>query len=137
MRWPERLITALRLQFRLPHDPVNATRRPGTLLCAYNKPTRGRNKKQHEALPQNADLPPILPKNKKKPFPIPLKKILQASRADKKLAEMGIEKHLEPPKNGLLVAELIPVAYELIDAWKVLIGGLAQVLHVIPIHACR
>ncbi|KAM0054917.1 putative APO domain-containing protein [Helianthus debilis subsp. tardiflorus] len=86
--------------------------------------------------PQNTDLPPVLPKNKKKPYPIPLKQILQTSRADKKLAEMGIEKPLEPPKNGLLVPELIPVAYDVLDAWKILIKGLSQLLHVVPVHAC-
>lgn len=68
---------------------------------------------------------------------MPLKKIQQASRADKKLAEMGIEKKLEPPKNGLLVPDLIPVAYEVLDAWKLLIKGLAQLLHYVPVHACR
>ncbi|KAL8480176.1 hypothetical protein ACS0TY_026916 [Phlomoides rotata] len=49
---------------------------------------------------------------------------------------MGIEKPLEPPKNGLLVPDLIPVAYEVLDTWKVLIKGLAQLLHFIPVHAC-
>ncbi|KVH95954.1 APO domain-containing protein, partial [Cynara cardunculus var. scolymus] len=75
-------------------------------------------------------------KRKKKPYPIPLKKILEASRADKKLAEMGKEKPLEPPKNGLLVPDLVPVAYEVLDAWKILIKGVSQLLHVIPVHAC-
>lgn len=56
---------------------------------------------------------------------------------DKKLAEMGIEKPLYPPKNGLLVPGLIPVAYQVLDAWMVLIKGVAQLLHVIPVHACR
>lgn len=60
----------------------------------------------------------------------------QAARADKKLAEMGIEKPLEPPKNGLVVPELIPVAYEVVGAWKILISGLARLLHVVPVHAC-
>lgn len=68
---------------------------------------------------------------------MPLKKILEASRADQKLAEMGIEKPLEPPKNGLLVPDLIPIAYEVLDAWKILIKGISQLLHVIPVHACR
>ncbi|OIV98949.1 hypothetical protein TanjilG_07384 [Lupinus angustifolius] len=49
---------------------------------------------------------------------------------------MGIEKPLEPPKNGLLVPHLVPVAYEVFDAWKLLIKGLAQLLHVIPVHGC-
>lgn len=104
--------------------------------CQTPTPNRRYNKKRLTH-PQNTDLPPILPKSKKKPYPIPLKKILEASRADKKLAEMGIEKPLEPPKNGLLVPHLIPVAYEVLDAWKILIKGLSQLLHVIPVHACR
>lgn len=56
---------------------------------------------------------------------------------NKKLAQMGIEKPLEPPKNGLLVPGLIPVAYDVLNAWKVLIKGVAQLLHVIPVYACR
>lgn len=83
------------------------------------------------------DLPPILPKKKKKPYPIPFMLIKKAARRDKKLAEMGIEKPLEPPKNGLLVPDLIPVAHEVLDAWKVLIKGVAQLLHVIPVYGCR
>lgn len=92
---------------------------------------------RRKTLPQNEDLPPILPKNKKKPYPIPFKEIKQAGREDRKLAHMGIEKPLEPPKNGLLVPDLVPVAYEVFDAWKLLIEGLAQLLHVIPAHGCR
>ncbi|KAK4365309.1 hypothetical protein RND71_016667 [Anisodus tanguticus] len=76
------------------------------------------------------------PAKKKKPYPIPLKKIQQAARSDKKLAESGIEKKLEPSKNGLLVPDLIPVAYGLLDDWKLLIKGLAQLLHFVPVHAC-
>lgn len=82
------------------------------------------------------DLPPVLPKKKKKPFPVPIEKMRQEARKDKKLAEMGIEKPLEPPKNGLLVPELVPVAYDVFDAWKILIKGLAQLLHVIPVYGC-
>ncbi|KAL0438728.1 UNVERIFIED_CONTAM: APO protein 1, chloroplastic [Sesamum latifolium] len=110
--------------------------RPGIFSWTYERPNHGHSMKKRKMLQQNVDLPPILPKKKKKPYPIPLKKIQQVARADKKLAQMGIEKLLEPPKNGLLVPELIPVAYEVLDAWKVLIGGLAQILHVVPVHAC-
>lgn len=108
----------------------------GTFLCANQRAKRNPPVKKQEAYPQNVNLPPILPKKKKKPYPIPFKEIKQAARADKKLAEMNIEKALEPPKNGLLVPDLIPVAYEVVDAWKVLIKGLAQLLHIIPVHAC-
>lgn len=108
----------------------------GTFHCVSQKPQEDATFKKQIAYPQNVDLPPILPKKKKKPYPIPLKKIRQAARDDKKLAQKGIEKPLEPPKNGLIVPDLVPVAYEVLDAWKVLIKGLAQLLHVIPVHGC-
>ncbi|KAI4311836.1 hypothetical protein MLD38_036699 [Melastoma candidum] len=87
--------------------------------------------------PQNVDLPPLLPKNKKKPFPVPIKQILREGRKNKKLAQMGIEKRLEPPKNGILVPELVPVACGVLDSWKLVIKGVAQLLHVIPVYGCR
>ncbi|KAJ0034999.1 hypothetical protein Pint_25638 [Pistacia integerrima] len=87
--------------------------------------------------PQNVDLPPVLPKRKKKPFPIPIEKMTQAARKDKKLAEKAIEKPLKPLENGILILQLVPVAYEVLDAWKSLNKGLAQLLHVIPVYGCR
>ncbi|XP_028756444.1 LOW QUALITY PROTEIN: APO protein 1, chloroplastic-like [Neltuma alba] len=108
---------------------------PGSFLCASQK-ARGDKAVERRRIPQNVDFPPVLPKKKKKPYPIPIKEIKQAAREDKKLAEMGIEKPLDPPKNGLLVPDLIPVAYEVFDAWKLLIKGLGQLLHVIPVHGC-
>lgn len=60
----------------------------------------------------------------------------RAARKDKELVEMGIEKPLKRPENGIHVPELIPVAYEVLDAWKSLIKGLAQLLNVVPVHAC-
>lgn len=116
---------------------ANSRLRPEIFCCGYGRPNYRRGTKKREILPQNVDLPPVLPKKKKKPFPIPLKKIQEAAREDKKLAQMGIEKLLEPPKNGILVPDLIPVAYEVLDAWKDLISGLTQLLHVVPVHACR
>ncbi|XP_077237497.1 APO RNA-binding protein (DUF794) [Tasmannia lanceolata] len=107
-----------------------------TVLCAARESSRDPAVRRQEKNFQNMDLPPILPKNKKKPYPIPIKKIQSAARADKKLAEMGIEKPLEPPKNGLLVPDLVPVAYEVLEAWKVLIKGVAQLLHVVPVYGC-
>ncbi|XP_051148782.1 APO protein 1, chloroplastic-like [Andrographis paniculata] len=108
----------------------------GISACTSKRPNHNRSKKKDEILPQNVDLPTILPKKKKKPFPVPIKKLLQEGRINKKLAQMGIERHLEPPKNGLLVPKLVPVAYEVVHAWKILIRGVAQLLHVVPVHAC-
>ncbi|KAF3451922.1 hypothetical protein FNV43_RR08018 [Rhamnella rubrinervis] len=108
----------------------------GTILCCSQNPRPKPTSKKQVLYPQNVDFPPILPKKKKKPYPIPLRKIQHAARVDKKLAERGIEKPLEPPKNGLLVPELIPVAYQVLDAWKILIKGIAQLMHVIPVYGC-
>ncbi|RAL44421.1 hypothetical protein DM860_011698 [Cuscuta australis] len=110
-------------------------RRNGIFVCLDRTPPPQRTKKHGG--PQNVDFPPVLPKNKKKPYPIPYKKIKEAARADKELAQMGIEKPLLPPKNGLLVEDLVPVSRELLETWKILIEGVAQLLHVVPIHACR
>ncbi|PPD81589.1 hypothetical protein GOBAR_DD21486 [Gossypium barbadense] len=109
----------------------------GTFPYACQRPKQYPASKKPGEYPQNMDLPPVLPKKKKKPYPIPFKEIQKAARKDKKLAERGVEKPLQPPKNGLLVPELIPVAYEVLDAWKLLIEGLAQLLHVIPVYGCR
>ncbi|TYJ48316.1 hypothetical protein E1A91_A01G053500v1 [Gossypium mustelinum] len=108
----------------------------GTFPYACQRPKQYPAGKKPGEYPQNMDLPPVLPKKKKKPYPIPFKEIQKAARKDKKLAERGIEKPLQPPKNGLLVPELIPVAYEVLDAWKLLIKGLAQLLYVIPVYGC-
>ncbi|XAR66955.1 hypothetical protein NMG60_11013352 [Bertholletia excelsa] len=125
-------------QLKIRHVKIqnNGPKTSGIFCYSGQRPGRRFNSKKQESSPQNVDLPPVTPRKKKKPYPIPLKKILQASRADKKLAEMGIEKPLEPPKNGLLVTELIPVAYEVLDAWKILIRGIAQLLHVVPVFGC-
>ena len=63
--------------------------------------------------------------------------MLQDSRRDKRLAQMRMEKPLEAPKNGLLVPELVPVAYDVLDNWKVLIRGLSQLLNVVTVYGCR
>lgn len=107
-----------------------------TFCCTGQTSARRFSSKKRELNSQNVDLPPILPKKKKKPYPIPFKNIRQAAKADKKLAQMGIEKPLEPPKNGLVAPDLVPVAHEVINYWKILIRGVAQLLHVVPVYAC-
>lgn len=126
----------LKLQFGLERLKKRELTISETIFCASQRPRQNPSIRKEKPIPQNVDFPPILPKKKKKPFPIPFKKIQKAAREDKKLAQMGIEKPLEPPKNGLLVPDLIPLAYEVLDAWKVLIKGVAQLLHTIPVYGC-
>jgi hypothetical protein len=105
--------------------------------CEYSPGTARNRHERYQQQPQNVDLPELQPKKKKKPFLVPIKKMVQESRRDKRLAEMRIEKPLEPPKNGLLVPELVPVAYEVLDNWKLLIQGLSQLLNVVTVYGCR
>lgn len=94
---------------------------PGVILCANRKLRPDEFVWRRNESTQNVDFPPKLPKGKKKPYPIPFKQIKHAAKMERKLASKGIEKPLEPPKNGLLVPDLVPVAYEVFDAWKLLI----------------
>lgn len=116
---------------------------PYTCICGVVQGNQGGDRKRANnkgviwKRPQNVDLPAVLPKNKKKPYPISIKKIQRISREDKKLAQMGIEKPLEPPNNGMLLPHLIPVAHEVLEEWKVLIKGLSQLMHVVPVYGCR
>ncbi|CAA6670762.1 unnamed protein product [Spirodela intermedia] len=61
----------------------------------------------------------------------------RAAKEIRKQGQMGIERPLEPPKNGLLVPDLVPVAYEVLDQWKELVRGLKQLLNFVPIYGCR
>lgn len=90
---------------------------------------------------QNVDLPPVLPKRKKKPFPTPIKEIRRVAREKEKKRKLEGTSHeervLEPPENGLLVPELIPVAHDVLEARKILIKNILKLLDVIPVIACR
>lgn len=125
-----------KLQFGLERF-LSGQSKSGNFLCTDKRQAQNPPTGKWRVHRQNVDLPPIQPKKKKKPYPIPLKKITEAARADKKLAQMGVEKPLLPPKNGLIVPKLVPVAYDVLDAWKIVIQGVSQLLNVIPVHACR
>ncbi|KAG9448804.1 hypothetical protein H6P81_008769 [Aristolochia fimbriata] len=137
LRRPSLTVRSEVLRPKLSHQPfhIDGKARGKTSIQSEAAFTRSTVKKQGK-FGQNVNLPQKLPKNKKKPYPIPFKKIQERARADKKLAQKGIEKRLEPPKNGLLVPELIPVAYQVLDAWKVLIKGVAQLMQVVPVYGC-
>jgi hypothetical protein len=125
------------LQVQAGSQPQRIVCKVARTCCEYSPDSYRKRQAEYEQQPQNVDLPELQPKNKKKPFPVPIKKMLQDSRRDKRLAQMRIEKPLEAPKNGLLVPELVPVAYEVLDNWKVLIRGLSQLLNVVTVYGCR
>lgn len=109
-------------------------------ICAcgeFSLESLKKKKKYIENSPQNVDLPTVHPKSKKKPYIVPMKKMVAEAREARALAEKGIDKPLEPPKNGILVPELIPVAHTVLENWKVLIKGLSQLLTVVSVYGCR
>ncbi|XP_024536804.1 APO protein 1, chloroplastic [Selaginella moellendorffii] len=84
--------------------------------------------------PQNLDLPPVLPTNKKRPYVRPIKLVLRESRRRKKL---GLIPHFwDAPRNGMLVERLIPVAYEVMKQLGILEEGVKKLMEVVPVQAC-
>lgn len=86
--------------------------------------------------PQNADLPPYYSRKEKKPFPIPIVELRRAARQRNKNAKGKPKRPILPPRNGMLVCNLIPVAYEVFNARISLINNLKKLLKVVPVHAC-
>lgn len=82
-------------------------------------------------IPQNEDLAPVLPKNKKRPYVGGPPK-----RGKGRLKEKAILMS-KPPNNGLLVKKLIPVAYRVMMARATLVEGVARLMKVYPVKACR
>ncbi|XP_078434499.1 APO RNA-binding protein (DUF794) isoform X2 [Wolffia australiana] len=87
--------------------------------------------------PQNSDFPRYYSKREKKPFPIPVLELRRNARERQKRFQGKNRKPLPPPKNGMLVPSLIPVAYEVYNARILLINNLKRLLKAIPVHACR
>ncbi|GLJ23881.1 hypothetical protein SUGI_0453780 [Cryptomeria japonica] len=87
--------------------------------------------------PQNVDLPYSLPVTKKKPFPVPVKELRRAARERQKNNKGKPKRPLGPPRNGLLVQGLIPVAHQVFEARMRLINGISELLKVVHVRSCR
>ncbi|XP_020101922.1 APO protein 2, chloroplastic-like isoform X2 [Ananas comosus] len=87
--------------------------------------------------PQNADLPPYYSKREKKPFPIPIVELRRAARERLKKAKGKPRRPTLPPRNGMLVRSLIPVAYEVMNARISLSNNLRRLMKVVPVQACK
>lgn len=111
----------LQVEFRIPSLSLS---QPHTLIVRCNHP-------------QNADLPKYRPKNEKKPFPTPILELRRAARERFKKSRGQPKRPVPPPKNGLLVKSLIPVAYNVMNARTSLINNLKKLLKVVPVHACK
>ncbi|KAE9608316.1 hypothetical protein Lal_00026234 [Lupinus albus] len=87
-------------------------------------------------VPQNADFPRYYSKKEKKPFPTPIVELRRAARERLKRMKDVPRKPMSAPRNGLLVKNLIPTAYNVYNARITLINNLKKLLKVVPVHAC-
>lgn len=86
--------------------------------------------------PQNADFPQYYSKKEKKPFPIPIVQLRRAARERMKKSKGQPRRPAPPPKNGLLVKSMIPIAHNVFNARITLINNLKKLLQVVTVHAC-
>lgn len=94
----------------------------------------------HDALdPLNADLPkPRKRKSDRKPYPTPMKLLIQRAKEEREARKAQPCRMLEhPPDNGLLVPDLVDVAQNVYLAWKLLRFGISRLVEAIPIQRCR
>ncbi|KAF5445691.1 hypothetical protein F2P56_034726 [Juglans regia] len=87
-------------------------------------------------LPQNADFPRYYSRKEKKPFPTPVLELRRAARERFKNSKGRPKKPVPPPKNGLVVKSLVPLAYDVFNARITLINNLKKLLKVVRVHAC-
>ncbi|TVU28393.1 hypothetical protein EJB05_19910 [Eragrostis curvula] len=86
---------------------------------------------------QNADFPKKYSKREKKPFPIPVLELRRRAKARMKAAQGKPKRPMPPPKNGMLVNRLIPVAYKVYNARILLINNLKRLMKVVPVKGCK
>uniref|UniRef100_A0A1D1YRF6 APO protein 2, chloroplastic n=1 Tax=Anthurium amnicola TaxID=1678845 RepID=A0A1D1YRF6_9ARAE len=87
--------------------------------------------------PQNTDFPRYCSKREKKPFPIPVLELRRAARKRQKSMRGKPRRPIPPPKNGMLVRNLIPVAYDVFNARILLVNNLKKLMKVVTVHACK
>lgn len=114
----------------------------GKLRYSLKTRTTSRKLRQPHALvitseyPQNVDFPRNYSRKEKKPFPIPIVELRRAARERLKNMKGQPKGRTPPPKNGLIVKCLVPLAYDVFNARILLINNLKKLLKVVPVHAC-
>ncbi|KAI3799776.1 hypothetical protein L1987_35079 [Smallanthus sonchifolius] len=86
-----------------------------------------------------ADIPkPAKSKSERKPYPTPMKILVQRAKQEREARKAQPCKLLEePPENGLLVPELVGVAHQVYRARESILLGLSKLVNVIPVLRCR
>ncbi|KAI3704921.1 hypothetical protein L1987_75150 [Smallanthus sonchifolius] len=153
---PSHSSLSLSLSLSLSHFPATAQRQdmscslvsflsPKVGILRYNSLEFGGKRPRAQSLvikccnnPQNVDLPRYYSKKEKKPFPVSIVELRRAARERMK-SRKGQPKRAAPPppKNGLLVQRMIPLAYAVLNARTTLINNLKRLLKVVPVQACK
>uniref|UniRef100_A0A2P2NLH0 APO domain-containing protein n=1 Tax=Rhizophora mucronata TaxID=61149 RepID=A0A2P2NLH0_RHIMU len=86
-----------------------------------------------------SDIPkPRRDKSERKPYPTPMRVLIQRAKKEKEARKAQPCRMLEhPPDNGLLVPELVEVAHRVYRARESLLSGLAKLVKVVPVQRCR
>ncbi|KAD7480056.1 hypothetical protein E3N88_03192 [Mikania micrantha] len=86
-----------------------------------------------------ADIPkPAKSKSERKPYPTPMKVLVQRAKQEREARKAQPCKLLEEaPENGLLVPELVGVAHQVYRARELILLGLSKLMNVIPVLRCR
>lgn len=93
---------------------------------------------QKEAAPPYADVPkPKKSSSERKPYVTPMKTLIERAKAEKAARRLNPCRVLpDPPDNGLLVPELVPVAHRVHRARLSLLRRLSRLASLVPVLAC-
>ncbi|KAM7277351.1 hypothetical protein ACFE04_019217 [Oxalis oulophora] len=130
------------MQLRGTLSPITTLRCNHTLLLhMFSSLTVGGNTTNidDDADDVYADIPrPRKEKSQRKPYITPMKVLIKQAKDEKQVRkELPCRLLQNPPDNGLLVPELIPVAHSVCRARKLLLSGLSKLTKLIPVHRCR
>lgn len=84
-----------------------------------------------------SELPRKLKKSERKPLVRSFNELKREARLKKKERQKVHEIKLQPPENGLLVKELVPVAHEVYAARSELLSSVSKLVKYIAIYTCR
>ncbi|WCJ18586.1 hypothetical protein M5689_000925 [Euphorbia peplus] len=82
------------------------------------------------------ELPQKLKKSERKPWITSVNELKRKARVNKKDWELGRERIMQPPDNGLLVKTLVPVAHEVHAARAEVISCVSMVAKTIAVYSC-
>ena len=82
------------------------------------------------------ELPRKLKKSERKPWVTSVNDLKRKARVGRKDKQLVRERILQPPENGLLVKELVPVAHEVYSATTELFFCASMVVESIAVYCC-